>query len=76
MLHFFTTILLLIPKISMAIDHHGRNLRIGMNGDLADVTGAASDKTVTLKLTNLAYKQPFGTLFVMVHNAEIGRAHV
>ena len=70
MLHFFTTILLLIPTISMAIDHHSRPLRMGMNRDLSDVMSAATDKTVTLKLTNLAYKQPFGTLFVMVHNAE------
>lgn len=70
MLHLFTIILLLIPTYALGVDHNSRTLRMGMNGDPSDVLDTAAENTVTLKLTNLAYKQPFGTLFVMVHNAE------
>ncbi|CAB9500583.1 Spondin_N [Seminavis robusta] len=38
--------------------------------DLGGLGIARDTLTITLKITNLTYKQPFGPLFVMVHNAD------
>jgi hypothetical protein len=43
----------------------GRTLSKGSNGG-----GGGGDKTLYLTVTNLAYQQPFGPFFVMVHNTD------
>ena len=50
-----------------------RELKGGGGGKSADYDddGYARDTdTITLKITNLSYLQPFGPMFVMVHNAD------
>ena len=42
----------------------------GKSADYDDDGYARETDTITLKITNLSYLQPFGPMFVMVHNAD------
>lgn len=71
----FSTALLFSATFAQAQHDSGRRLKGGMKSNKKErsVMGMGMDKSVDLKITvqNLAYSQPLGPFFVVVHNKDL-----